>query len=371
MSTPFMTLESFHYLALALCLVCLLMQLSVKHKQAAHILFAVFCGSLAMIAAKKITGQSVGAYQYLIGMGACATCNCYWLLARSMFRKEQAISLVHITLALVIALLVVIKQGYLFANAKWVTVSNTFTLLSGVLSELTTLLSSCVLVLSFWEGCRGYNDGNKTEKAQRLLFLLTFGLAVGVSKSMQSYYASSPELKDWTVTIITLIVLLSTQIQLLWRFGLSGRPEHASVPDNGVTQAVTEPANTGTEDKTLCEALNRLINEERVYLQPNLKVADLARALDVPEYRVSRALKPQLQQHNFNQYINRLRVGHAQKLLRDPNNQHWPVLVIGLESGFASVGPFTRAFKSITGTTPNQYRKFVKCRKEGEVYQSL
>jgi AraC-like DNA-binding protein len=33
------------------------------------------------------------------------------------------------------------------------------------------------------------------------------------------------------------------------------------------------------------------------------------------------------------------------------------VLVIGLESGFASVGPFTRAFKQFTGLTPNQYRQ--------------
>ncbi|MCG7537058.1 helix-turn-helix transcriptional regulator [Pseudoalteromonas sp. OOF1S-7] len=366
-----MTLQSFHYLALATCLVCLLMQLSVKHKQTAHILFAVFCGSLAMIAAKKITGHSVGAYQYLIGMGACATCNCYWLLARSMFRKDQAIGLVHIALAIVIALLVVIKQGYLFANAHWVSLSDPYTVLSGVLSELTTLLSSCVLVLSFWEGCRGYNESSKTEKAQRLLFLLTFGLAVGVSKSLQSYYASSPELKDWTVAIITLVVLMSTQIQLLWRFGLSGRVEDARGPAEAITQTVTQAVGSGTEDTTLCEALNRLINEDKAFLRPNLKVADLARALDVPEYRVSRALKPQLRQYNFNQYINRLRVKHAQKLLRDPNNQHWPVLVVGLESGFASVGPFTRAFKSVTGTTPNQYRKLAQCKESGVIYQSL
>jgi AraC-like DNA-binding protein len=31
--------------------------------------------------------------------------------------------------------------------------------------------------------------------------------------------------------------------------------------------------------------------------------------------------------------------------------------VVGLESGFASVGPFTRAFKAHTGFTPNQYRQ--------------
>ncbi|MFK7864310.1 MAG: hypothetical protein AB8B95_08820 [Pseudohongiellaceae bacterium] len=41
----------------------------------------------------------------------------------------------------------------------------------------------------------------------------------------------------------------------------------------------------------------------------------------------------------------------------DPDKQKWPVLVVGLESGFASVGPFTRAIKAKTSFTPNQYRQ--------------
>jgi AraC-like DNA-binding protein len=43
--------------------------------------------------------------------------------------------------------------------------------------------------------------------------------------------------------------------------------------------------------------------------------------------------------------------------LADEDKQKWTVLVVGLESGFASVGPFTRAFKATTGLTPNQYRQ--------------
>ncbi|MFT4938211.1 MAG: AraC-like DNA-binding protein, partial [Paraglaciecola sp.] len=51
------------------------------------------------------------------------------------------------------------------------------------------------------------------------------------------------------------------------------------------------------------------------------------------------------------------RIRHAKTLLQDPENTHWPVVVVGMESGFASVGPFTRAFKSNSGMTPNQYRQ--------------
>ncbi|MFN6972415.1 MAG: AraC family transcriptional regulator [Rheinheimera sp.] len=32
-------------------------------------------------------------------------------------------------------------------------------------------------------------------------------------------------------------------------------------------------------------------------------------------------------------------------------------MVVGLESGFASVGPFTRAFKATMGYTPHEFRQ--------------
>ena len=60
---------------------------------------------------------------------------------------------------------------------------------------------------------------------------------------------------------------------------------------------------------------------------------------------------------NFNNYVNQMRVEYAKAILEAPEKQDWPVLVVGIESGFASVAPFTRAFKEYTGYTPGQYRK--------------
>ena len=112
-----------------------------------------------------------------------------------------------------------------------------------------------------------------------------------------------------------------------------------------------------SDELALANNVQNLIIDKQMFLQANLKVADLARELAVPEYRISNALRNKSKGQNFNQYINALRVDYAKQLLADPNAQQWSVLVIGLESGFASVGPFTRAFKSITGCTPNQYRQ--------------
>ena len=112
-----------------------------------------------------------------------------------------------------------------------------------------------------------------------------------------------------------------------------------------------------SQDIELQDTIEQLLIGQKLYLQANLKVGDLAKQLDLPEYKVSRVLKEGFGARNFNQYINQLRVEHAKQLLSEPDKSHWPVLVIGLESGFASVGPFTRAFKQFTGLTPNQYRQ--------------
>ena len=77
--------------------------------------------------------------------------------------------------------------------------------------------------------------------------------------------------------------------------------------------------------------------------------------MNVSEYRISRVFRHHFNARNFNQFINDMRIKHARMLLKDPKNAQWTILVIGLESGFASVWPFTRDFKSVCDMTPNQY----------------
>lgn len=97
------------------------------------------------------------------------------------------------------------------------------------------------------------------------------------------------------------------------------------------------------EDELYCELEQHLI-QQKYYLRANLNVADLARALSVTEYRISVVVRQRFDAQNFNQLINQLRVEYSKSLLSDRRKDHWTILVIGIESGFASVGPFTRAY---------------------------
>ena len=126
-------------------LICLLGQLFVREKRTIHIVFAVFCGSIAMFAAKQLGDQQLGAYGYLLGMGACATCNGFWLVARALFRDKNAISATHIVAASGLALLLIAGQGMGLAQSLS---QGELTLLQNskvALYEVINLFSSCIL----------------------------------------------------------------------------------------------------------------------------------------------------------------------------------------------------------------------------------
>ena len=346
-----MTLISFNMIVLFIAVSCLLAQLFVREKHTSHIIFAVFCGSIAMVLLKDISGETIGAYKYIIGLGTVATCNGYWLLSRSLFRKKNAIESHHLALAIVISVLIFIRQGYLFvSSAELITVASD-SVARQILTELTILLSSCTLVLSFWEGCRGFKKANNTEQQQRVLFLATFGIAVLLSKLPQEVFGTDPLAREWLISSIILVVLINTQTLMFWRY------KNVKAKDSIAKLDATLADSSLIEEQQLAAKVKSLLVEQQLFLQPNLKVGDIAKTLDLPEYRISKALKNHLNAKNFNQYINELRIDYAQQILKEPGKQQWSVLVVGLESGFASVGPFTRAFKAQTGFTPNQFRQ--------------
>lgn len=354
-----MELSSLYLVVLATSITCLFAQVMVKNKQLSHILFAIFCSSIALTVTKKLSGDTIGAYQYLVGMAACATCNCFWLFSRTLFRRRKPIEVQHVVVAVAIALLIMLNQGYLFVIQQWQIPAQDLKLGKSLLSEATVMLSSCILVLTFWEGCRGFKSSSKVEKQQRAFFLATFATALTISKVVKGNADNPVEVKEWVITSITLIMILFSQYLLFWKakveksVAIQEQENQQTVHTIEVSSSVqTEPVN-----QEQVEAVTELLIQQQWFLQPNLKVGDLAKALDVPEYKVSKIIRNHLNARNFNHYVNQLRIEHAKGLLKDPEKHQWPVLVVGLESGFASVGPFSRAFKDFTGYTPNQYRK--------------
>lgn len=103
------------------------------------------------------------------------------------------------------------------------------------------------------------------------------------------------------------------------------------------------------------ERLIETMEKKQLYLNPELRLSDLADALDIRPYRVSEILNRGLQT-TFYDLVNRYRVTKAQELLLAPGSAQLNLLGIAMESGFKSKSVFNDVFKKSTGMTPSQFR---------------
>ena len=96
---------------------------------------------------------------------------------------------------------------------------------------------------------------------------------------------------------------------------------------------------------------------EKLWEREGLTLSQMAQVLDTQEHRLRSAINQGMGHRNFSSFINGYRIARAKELLSDPNLAERTVLSIAYEVGFASLGPFNRAFREVTGKTPTEYRE--------------
>ena len=102
----------------------------------------------------------------------------------------------------------------------------------------------------------------------------------------------------------------------------------------------------------LTQRIETLMEEQRLYLNSDLKMGDVASQLGVHQNEVSACINTN-KGCSFSQFINGYRVAYAQQLLR--NHPEKKMAQVAMESGFANDTTFYRVFKSITGLTPSEW----------------
>lgn len=115
---------------------------------------------------------------------------------------------------------------------------------------------------------------------------------------------------------------------------------------------------SGLSDQKAGELLIRLeglMSEEKLYLDPELTLPQLADRMSVTPHQLSQALN-QHGKETFFDFVNRQRVEHFKRMAVDPANAHLSILALAFDSGFHSKASFNAVFKKMTGTTPSAFR---------------
>lgn len=114
-----------------------------------------------------------------------------------------------------------------------------------------------------------------------------------------------------------------------------------------------EDKNADPGKAAIAKKLTALMENDRLFLQPDLNLHELSQHLQASKSLVSATINDVFQQ-NFNDYVNNLRIEEFIRLYRE-NHQKYTLLSLAYDSGFNSKATFNRAFKKSKGTSPKEF----------------
>lgn len=112
------------------------------------------------------------------------------------------------------------------------------------------------------------------------------------------------------------------------------------------------------EEVLLIHRMEAYYVANKPYLNPKLKVEDIALFLNVTQKEINLVFK-NLDKVNFNVFTNRYRVEEARRLFDDTDNLNLKLETIATQSGFGNRQTFYDAFEQFTGVKPGYYRKSI------------
>lgn len=106
--------------------------------------------------------------------------------------------------------------------------------------------------------------------------------------------------------------------------------------------------------KEVHNTLSERMKTDKLYTNPELTLAELAKALAVHPNNLSQVINT-FEKKTFYDYINGLRVEEFKRLVTQPESQKYTLLALAHDCGFNSKTSFNRNFKSVTGLSPSEY----------------
>ncbi|MEM6806245.1 MAG: helix-turn-helix domain-containing protein [Bacteroidota bacterium] len=127
-------------------------------------------------------------------------------------------------------------------------------------------------------------------------------------------------------------------------------------PETGIGKTNKKPTPDFDKNNLYVQELDRLLQEEKLYQDPDLSRDQLAQRLGISSGYLSQILNSATGA-NFSDYIRNYRVEKVKELLLSPETAKYSLHAIGQEAGFKSKSAFYASFKKVVGMTPAEYKK--------------
>ena len=231
----------------------------------------------------------------------------------------------------------------------------TGTVFEGAVDVLYALARFGLIAHMIYVAWEGWNeDLLEARRTFRLIYIFAVTVTSLAIVSVETFFEPG-ELSGTPILLIQSIGMWLLAATLAW-FGINlrrvafigGRQDKSKSPG-------AEEVDPG--ERHDLETIERLVEEDKLYLKSGLTIAGLAGEASLPEHRLRRLINRHLGYRNFADFLNHYRITAAQERLASVQERNIPVLTIAMDLGYGSLGPFNRAFKERTGLTPTEYRK--------------
>jgi AraC-like DNA-binding protein len=248
------------------------------------------------------------------------------------------------------------QNGYLVINFQW-----------KYLDPLVTVFSTAQMLLylafSFQLYYRYKNDiqeffSNLTKKELSWIFsvllaysfLFVYGL---VQVFINDLIVEMSWTQKWWIEFLSAVTLLYLGVKGYFTdFGFL--KDFGAAPSNlQKTEAHTD-VNDNKDISKKKGALQKLFLEEKVFLDPELNLAQLSERLKWNRAEVSETINSGFGQ-NFNDFVNHYRIEQFKKRLQQGDNKQLSLVGLAFDCGFNSKATFNRVFKKAVQLTPTEY----------------
>ncbi len=151
--------------------------------------------------------------------------------------------------------------------------------------------------------------------------------------------------------------LLNDKPSLLLQYANLPNRESEFIEDAEIIEFENVPTQANQDNNLVTEwkpAIQQLLEEGKAYEDPELSLAQLAKALKTNPSILSKVINQGFGQ-NFNDFINDYRIAAVKQKLEAGEHKTQTLLGIAYDCGFNSKATFNRAFKKATGVTPKEW----------------
>jgi AraC-like DNA-binding protein len=150
----------------------------------------------------------------------------------------------------------------------------------------------------------------------------------------------------------------SAMLIMVYVFGFYGLKQQVIYvepsSENEKSERYSQSSLSAKRKNEIRQSLESYFTNKRPYLNPDLNMDMISRALNYPKHQLTEVLNMDIGKNLF-LFVNEYRVEEVKKMLKNPNNPY-SIEAIGYECGFSSKSSFYTVFKRLTGLTPQQYR---------------